>query len=188
MLKASDLKKGHVVEMEGSIYLVKQVDVKSPSSRGGTTLYKTRFSELQTGLKRDETFTGDDVLTEVDLARRAGQYLYRENDALTFMDQEDYNQFTLNIEDVGEEAEYLYDGIEGLQLLLVDGEIVGIQLPSSVVMEVIDTVPALKGGTAAARTKPAKLATGLVVQVPEYVATGDIVKVNTETGKFMSRA
>jgi elongation factor P len=104
------------------------------------------------------------------------------------MDQEDYNQFTLNLDDLGEDADYLTDSIEGLQLMLVEGELLGIQLPPSVVLTITETVPALKGGTAAARTKPATLETGLVIQVPEYISNGEHVKINTESGKFMSRA
>lgn len=188
MPRASEIKKGHIVEIDGHIYIAKQIEVKSPSSRGSNTLYKIRFTQFQTGLKRDETFTGDDMVTEVDLIRRPGQFLYRDGDAFSFMDQEDYNQFTLNLDDLGEDADYLTDGIEGLQLLLVDGEILGIQLPPSVILLITDTVPALKGGTATARSKPATLETGLVVQVPEYIANGEKIKVNTETGKFMSRA
>lgn len=189
MPNASEVKKGHVIMLDGGIYIVKNVDVKSPSSRGANTLYKMRLNQFKTGVKRDESFTGDVFLPDVDLVRRPGQFLFREGDAYTFMDLEDYNQYTLDGDDISEDIiPFLTDGLEGLLLLLVDGEMLGVQLPASVVMEVMDTVPALKGGTAASRTKPASLVTGLVVQVPEYIAAGELIKINTETGKFMSRA
>lgn len=188
MPNASEVKKGHVVMLDGAIYIVKNIDVKSPSSRGASTLYKMRFNQFKTGAKREETFTGDDFIKEADLVRRTGQFLYREEDRFAFMDLENYEQYLLDGDEIGEEiTHYLIDGIEGISLMLVDGQLLGIQLPTSVVMEVVDTAPALKGGTAASRTKPATMASGLTVQVPEYIAPGDVIKINTDTGRYMSR-
>ena len=187
-MKACDLKKGNVVEINGQLYLAKTIDVKSPSSRGANTLYKVRFTGVQNKQKMEQTFIGDDNLTEVDLVKRNSQFLFKDDDQYTFMDVESYDQYTLNEEDIAEEVQYLTDGLEDIVASLVDDQVICIELPTSVSLEIIETAPAIKGGTAAARTKPATLSTGLVVQVPEYLANNEIIKVNTSTGKFMSRA
>ena len=188
MPKAVDLKKGMVVEIKGEPYVVKHVDVHSPSSRGASTLYKVRFSNAVTGQKHDETFKGEDMLKGVDLIKRQVQFLYRDGEAFTFMDVEDYSQYTMNKNDLEEELGYLVDGLEGLYVLIVDERVLGIELPQAIAMEIVDTAPALKGATATGRTKPATLITGLEVQVPEYIETGEMIKINTDSGKFMSRA
>lgn len=188
MAKASDLKKGMVVEINGVPHVVKQVDVRSPSSRGASTLYKVRFNNLKTGQKLDETLKGDDSFRDADCVRAKVQFSYQDGDNFIFMNQEDYTQYTLNSDDLEGKVEYLTDGLEGIVALLVDDELIGIELPSSVVFTIVETPPAIKGATASSRTKTAKLHTGLEVQVPEYIETGESIKVNTETGKFMSRA
>ena len=188
MPKAGDLKRGMIVEINGEPYVVKNVDVKSPSSRGATTLYKVRFNNVQTKQKLDETFKGDDMLKDVDFMRRQVQYLYKDGDMYTFMNVEDYSQYTLSGEDLEDQVDYLVDGLEGLSVMLVGDRVLGIELPQSVNLPIVDTPPAIKGSSATSRTKTAVLSSGLEIQVPEYIETGEVVKVNTETGKFMSRA
>jgi elongation factor P len=186
--KASDLKRGVVVEINGVPHAVKQVEVKNPSSRGASTLYKVRFTNLKTGQKLDESLKGDDFFKEVDMVRTKVQYSYKDDDNYVFMNMEDYSQYTLGAEDLEGQIEYLTDGLEGIVALLIDDAVLGIELPSSVVLAIIETAPAIKGSGATARTKTARLTTGLEVQVPEYLETDELVKVNTETGKYMSRA
>jgi len=186
--KACDLKRGMVVDINGAPHAVKEVESKSPSSRGAVTLYKVRFTNLVTGQKLDDSFRGDDFLKDIDCERRQVQFSYVEGDLYTFMDMEDYSQYSLNAEDLEGQVEYLTDGLEGILALLVDGKILGIELPASVVMAIEETAPAIKGATAASRTKTARFATGLEVQVPEYLESGEQIKINTATGKFMSRA
>ena len=188
MPKASELKRGMIVEIGGAPHVVKNVDVKSPSSRGANTLYKVRFNNVQTKQKFEQTFKGEDMLGDTDFSRRAVQFLFKDGDMYTFMDVEDYSQYTLGAEDLEDQLGYLVDGLEGLSALLVEGNVIGIELPQSVNLEVVDTAPAMKGASATSRTKPATLSSGLEVQVPEYIAVGEVIKVNTGTGKFMSRA
>lgn len=188
MAKASDLKRGMVVEINGVPHAVKQVDVKSPSSRGASTLYKIRFTNLKTGQKLDESLKGDDFFKDTDLVRAKVQYSYKDDDNYIFMNMEDYTQYTLTGEDLEGQTEYLTEGLEGIVALLIDDAVLGIELPSSVVLGIVETAPAIKGSTASARTKTARLSTGLEVQVPEYLETEELIKVNTETGKYMSRA
>lgn len=188
MAKAGDLKRGMVVEINGIPHAVKSVDVKSPSSRGASTLYKIRFTNLKTGQKLDESLKGDDFFKDADLVRAKVQFSYIDGDNYIFMNSEDYTQYNLSREDLEDQVGYLTEGLEGIVALLVDDAPMAIELPSSVQLEIVETAPALKGATASGRTKTARLTTGIEIQVPEYLEPGEVVKVNTETGKFMSRA
>ncbi len=188
MPKACDLKRGVIVEINGMPHSVKQVEAKSPSSRGAATLYKIRFINLQTGQKLDESFKGDDFLKDIDCLRRQVQFSYMDGEIFTFMDMEDYSQYGLNSEDLEGQTGFLTEGLGGITALLVDGAIIGIELPQSVALTIMETTPGIKGSTATGRTKPAMLNTGVEIQVPEYLENGEVVKVNTATGKFISRA
>jgi len=188
MPKASDLKRSMVVELNDEPYSVKAIEVRNPSSRGASTLYKVRFNHLKTKQKRDETLKGDDFLKEVDCERRLLQYSYKEDDSYTFMSLDDYEQYTINGSDIEDDIDYLVEGLEGIVAILLEGILISIELPAAVAMQITDTAPGIKGSTASARTKPATLVTGLEVQVPEYIETGETIKINTVSGKFMSRA
>jgi len=188
MLKASDLKKSSVIEIENQLYITRTIDVKSPSSRGATTLYKVRFSHVKTGQKFEKSFKGDDTLHEVELLKHPVQFLYQEDDRFIFMDNEDYNQYTFAQDQLEDQSKWLVENMEGLYALIVDEKAIAIELPPSVDLEIVDTAPAIKGASASSRTKTAMLSSGIEVQVPEYLAPGEIVRVNTSTGKYMSRA
>lgn len=188
MPKACELKKGDVVIHKGAPHVVKTIDVRSPSSRGAATLYKVRMNHVKTGQKVDESFKGEDLLTEADFERRKIQFSYRDGDSFVFMDDEDYSQYALNDDELGDDRLYITEGMEGLQGLLVDGLMIAIELPQAVVMSVIETSPVVKGASASARTKPAHFDTGLVIQVPEYLDVGESVKISTEDNRFISRA
>ena len=188
MPKASELKKGMIVEIDGFPHIVKQLEAKSPSSRGAATLYKVRFNNLQSGQKLDSSFKGEDILKEADCMRIAVQYSYLDGDIYYFMDVEDYTQYGLGAGQMEEQIPFLVEQQEDIIALIVDGNIAAIELPQSVNLEIVDTPPAVTGSSATNRSKTAKLSTGLEIQVPEYLAPGETVKVNTNTGKFMSRA
>jgi elongation factor P len=188
MPKASELKRGAVVEINGVPHVVKQLEAKSPSSRGASTLYKVRFNNLQTKQKLDESYKSDDFLKEVDCVRQSVQYSYKDGDNYIFMNNDDYSQYEVSVDDLEDQVGYITEGMEGLSAMIMDGIMISIELPQSVDMQIVDTVPALKGATATGRTKPAKLSTGMEVQVPEYIEIGELIKINTGTGKFMSRA
>ncbi|MGB0361083.1 MAG: elongation factor P-like protein YeiP [Endozoicomonas sp.] len=185
---ARDLKKGQIVAIEDQYYQVRQVETKSPSARGAQTLYKVRFNSVPGGQKLERSLTGDILLTDVDIQRRAVTLLYREDDECTFMDAEDYSQYLVNASTIEDQLLYIADNAKGIMALLVEEQLLSIELPTSVALEIVDTSPGIKGASAAARTKPAILSTGLEVQIPEYLNNGEIIKINTETGKFMSRA
>ena len=188
MPKASDLKKGDVVELKGAPHVVKHIEVKSPSSRGAATLYKIRLNHAKTGQKVDESLKGDDILADIDFERRKVQYSYRDGEAYVFMDEEDYSQYSLNEDELGDDKLYITEGMESLMGMLVEGQLIAIEVPQTIVMQIVETAPGIKGASASARTKPAHFETGLVVQVPEYIEVGETIKINTEDNRFMSRA
>ena len=188
MPRASELKRGMIIEINETPHAVKKVDSRSPSSRGASTLYKIRYTNLKTGQKLDESYKGDDFLKEADCVRVKVQYSYNDGDNYVFMNSEDYSQYMLNEEELEGQPGYITDGLEGITALIMDDNILGIELPASVDLEIIETAPGIKGSSATARTKAAVLPTGIEVQVPEYLETGEVIKINTVTGKYMSRA
>lgn len=187
MPKASELKRGGVVEIDGEAYIVRQVEMKAPSSRGANTLYKVRFYNARTKQKLDGSYKGDDLLGEVDLVRRQVQLSYIDDEFYVFMDVEDYSQYHLSPDVMAEQLPYISEGLEGIMGLLVDGEFVAIELPQSVVLEITECAPGIKGASASSRTKPATFASGLVIQVPEYLEVGERVRINTQEARYMSR-
>jgi len=188
MPKASELKKGSVVEIDGEVYVANQIDKRNPSARGASTLFKVRFFNVRSGQKLEQTLKGDDFIKDGDLVRRSVQFSYREGDITTFMDTENYNQYALNAEAIAEQSCYMTEDLEGMIALLVDGQIVGVEIPQTVELDITETAPGLKAASASARTKSALLSTGLEIQVPEYLESGERIKVNTTNGKFVSRA
>ena len=187
-MKASELKRGLVLQIDGRNIFVKDVQVQTASSRSGNTLYKTRGFDVVSRQKFERAFKGDEVVDTVDFERRGVQFLYRDNDGCTFMDKESYEQYTLNNQSMEEDLPYLSEGLAGIFALVADGNVLGIELPATVVLAIAECAPAMKAASASARTKPAILSTGLVVQVPEYLTPGEHIKINTLTGEFMSRA
>jgi len=188
MIRASELKKGEAVKIDGDPCIVESIAVQTPGARGAVTLYKIRFRNALTKRKADRTFRGDDVLDEADMARRPVQILYGDAAGFTFMDLQDYSQFTLTKDDLENEWPYLTEGQEGLLALIADGRVIGLELPLLVPLTIVETRPSMKGGSVTARTKPAVLSTGLVVQVPEYLSSGEVVRVDTRSGLYVSKA
>jgi elongation factor P len=187
MLKASNLKKGQVVNLNGQAYQARQIETQTPSARGANTLYRVRFNGITTGQNLEQTYKGNDTLEEMTLERRSANYLYHDQQAYHFMDAENYEQYSLFAEQLEEQRDWLVENMEGITALMLDGQVVGIELPASVEMEIVETAPVIKGATATNRNKPATLANGRVVLVPEYLSDGERVRINTETGKFMGR-
>jgi len=186
-MKASQLKKGHVVSINDTAYRVKDIEIHTPSARGANTLYRVRFSGITGGQNLEQTYKGNDILEELSLERRSTNYLYADQDYFHFMDAENYEQYSLHHDQMDDQKDWLVENMEGLTALLLDGHVVAVELPATVDMEIVETAPVIKGATATNRNKPATLPNGRVVQVPEYMAPGDRVRINTETGKFMSR-
>jgi elongation factor P len=187
-MKASDVKKGNVVEHEGTVYQVRDLERSSPTARGGNVTFRFTLYSIPGGRKFDLSLRADDDLKEMELTRRAVNYSYKDGDAFVFLDAEDYTPYTLDPDLVGDSAAYIIEGVEGYYVQLIDDAPVALQVPTSVALTIVDTAPELKGASATKRTKPAKLDTGIEIQVPEYISTGEKVWVNTLTGEFAGRA
>ncbi|NQY64572.1 MAG: elongation factor P-like protein YeiP [Alteromonadaceae bacterium] len=188
MPKASDVKKNTAIEYNNSVYIIRDIERSVPQGRAGGSLYRMRMYNVVTGSKIDETFKDSDMLTLADLTRHQVMFSYIDGDEYVFMNNEDYTPYNLNKESIADEVLYIDENTQGLQVIIVDGVPVGIDLPSSVELVITETDPSIKGGSATARTKPAILSTGLTIQVPEHISTGDKIKVNTAEQKFMGRA
>ncbi len=188
MFRTSDLKKGDVVKIDGDPHIVETIKVQKPSARGAVTIYKIRFRNLQSKRKIDQALHGDDMFDEADFERRPVQYLYGDASSITFMDLQDYSQFTLTKEEIEDEWPYLTEGLEGLIAISSEGRVLGLQIPTFINLEIVETIPSVKGGSVTARAKPATLSTGLVVQVPEYMTVGEVIRVDTRTGEYASKA
>lgn len=187
-MKAADIKKGNVVEHDGKVWQIRDIERSSPQGRGGNVTFRFTMYAVPGGQKLDLSLRADDDLKETELTRRAVSYSYKDGDAFVFMDSEDYTQYTLDASAVGDAARFLVDGIEGCYVQLIEDAPVAVQLPQNVVLEVIETAPELKGATATKRPKPARLSTGIEILVPEYISTGERVYVNTTTAEFSGRA
>ncbi|MCW8831116.1 MAG: elongation factor P-like protein YeiP [Gammaproteobacteria bacterium] len=187
-MRANELKRSTVFKIDGKNIIVKKIFVQSPSSRSGSTLYKVSGYEIGSQQKFERSFKGDETIEAIEVTRNAIQLLYRDAEGCTFMDNESYEQYTLPDDSLEEELPFLSEGLEDVKALISDGQILGIELPATVILEITDCAPGMKAASSSARTKPATLTTGLIVQVPEYLAIGENIKVNTETREFMSRA
>lgn len=187
MIKACDLTKNSVVEINGDPHVVVQLRTQSPSARGASTLYKVRFRNVRTRTKLDQTLKGDDPLKESDFEMRMVSYSYREGDRFTFMDLENYVSYELMEDEIEDAVSYLVDGMEGIKALLQDGQVLCIQMPDAVELNIAECAPSMRGASVTARTKSATLETGLMIQVPEYMESGERVRVDTRTGDFIHR-
>lgn len=187
MARASEIKKSAAVEYEGRVYLIRDIERSVPQGRAGGSLYRMRMYDVITNSKIDETFKDSDMLNLADLMRRPATFSYSDGEEVVFMDTEDYTQYSLNREGIEDELLFISEETPGLQVILVSDKPVTVDLPPTVDLEIVDTAPSVKGGSATARTKPATLSTGLVVQVPEHISTGDKIKVNVAERRFLGR-
>ena len=188
MAKACDLKKGSIVGINGLPHVVEALTVTTPSARGASSIYRFRFRNLVSKAKQDVSCKGDEPFADIDFERRPIQYLYKEADLYTFMDNEDFSQFSLPQDAIEEQLLYLSEDMEGLFALMSDGRVLTVEVPQKVVLKIESCDPVMKGASVTARTKPAKCQTGLVVQVPEYLVSGEMIIVDTATATFLSRA
>ena len=187
-MQAKDIKTGTVVVYDGNPVVIEGISVQSPSARGAATLYKFRARNVVTRNKVDITLKGTESLGEADFSRRNVQMMYSDATHLFLMDQEDYQQYELPLEDLEEQLPYITEGLEGMRALIYNDACVGLDVPASVELKITRCDPGVKGNSATSRTKPATLETGLVVQVPEYIKEGETLKIDTRTGEFLSRA
>ncbi len=185
---AKEIKRGEVVVFGGNPCIIEGINVQSPSARGAATLYKFRARNLVTKQKVDITLKGTESLDSADFAKRDVTYSYADGDDHIFMDKENYEQYTIKKEDVAEEMPYITAELDGVKALIYNDQCVGIQVPTAVTLKVVQCDPGVKGNSATSRSKPAKVETGLEVQVPEYLEEGESIRVDTRTAEFLGRA
>jgi elongation factor P len=184
MINATQLREGMIVLYEGDLYRVTSVRHLTPGNKRG--FMQTKLKSLRTGGGTEHKFRSEDRLERATLETRTMQYLYSDRDLLTFMDTESYEQTSLSADEVGDFVFYLLpDHI--VEIEFFQGTPVGIRPPSSVELAVTETQPTLKGATASASYKPAKLETGITIQVPPFIRTGDRIRVDTLEGKYLER-
>ena len=189
MISTADFKKGARILIDGDPYVIMEIQTQSPSARGAATLVKLKIRNLRTDQVFDRSFKAGEKFQEPDLEKKLVQCLYADGeDDFVFMDMVTYDQFSLSREDLGEQANYLSDGME-MKAMFFEGKILDLELPTAVELKVVEAEAGTKGDTASGgATKRAILANGLKIQVPLFIQTGDVVRVSTKTGKFLERA
>ena len=184
MIEAAQLRRGTVIDIDGELYRVLEQQL-SKIGRGGANV-KTKLRNLDTGAVVDKTFGSNDRLQDVRLESRRVQYLYNDGDLYHFMDMESYEQPALPASAVEDVSQYLVENLE-LNLAMHEGKAVLIELPTTVDLEVTEAPPGFKGDTASGSTKPVTLANGLKVNVPFFIDSGDVIRVDTRTGEYVTR-
>jgi elongation factor P len=184
MIEAAQLRKGTVVEIDGELYRVFEFQHQK-IGRGGANV-KTKLRNLVTGSIAERTFNSDERLQDVRLESRRVQYLYTDGDLYHFMDVETFEQPVLSAAMIEDVKPYLVENME-LQMSIHDGIAVEIELPTTVDLPVAETAPGYKGDTASGGGKPAKLSNGVTINVPFFIEAGDVVRVDTRTGSYVTR-
>ena len=184
MISGSELRRGIVVELDGKLYQV--MDFQHIKQKR-TALAKVKLRDIQGGHTFERSFNSDEKLVRARIELRDMQYLYRDGEIHYFMDQENFEQITLGTEQLADNLGYMKEGMS-LQISNYKDEVIGVELPLSVELQVTTTDPGFKGDTATAGTKPATVETGIIIQVPLFINEGDIIKVDTRTGTYQERA
>ena len=183
-VQATRLKRGNLIKLGDDLFRVLDLQHFTPGNKRGCVQAKLR--NIRTASLSYHKFRSEDDVERATLDERQMQYMYNDGDAFHFMDTSTYEQLHIQAEALGDSVHYIIpDAI--ITVEFYGSEPVGIELPQTVDLKVQDTVPGIKGATASAQVKPATLETGLVVQVPPFVNTGDVIRVNTETGEYLSR-
>jgi elongation factor P len=184
MIQATQLRPGMIIVHDKDLYRVTAVHHLTPGNKRG--FMQTKMKSLRTGVGTEYKFRSEDRVDQAILQTRQMQYLYAEGDMHTFMDTENYEQMTLSADDIGDLLLFLLPN-HLVEVELYEGKPVGITPPSTVDLAVIDTEPSMKGATASASYKPAKLETGVTIQVPPFVQIGDKVRVDPAEGTYLER-
>jgi elongation factor P len=179
------MKKGMLIKIGEDLFRVLELQHVTPGNLRG--FVRVRFRNIRSGALSDQKLRSEDTVDRAVLDERQMQYLYKDGDAYHFMDTESYEQMHMSAEALGDSVNYIMPDAT-IAVEFYGSEPVGIELPVTVDLKVVDTAPGIKGATASNQIKPATLETGLVVNVPPFVNTGDVVRVSTETGEYLSRA
>lgn len=185
MISSNDFRNGVTLELDGVAYQVIEFQHVKPGK--GSAFVRTKLKNLQTGGVVERTFNAGERVPAARVEKREMQYLYNTDGEYTFMDTETFEQITLKAEDIGDGVRFLLENML-CHVILFKGTSIGVEIPNSVELTVVETDPGFKGDTATGGTKPAKLETGAVVKVPLFINEGDKITVDTRTGQYVGRA
>ena len=185
MISSNDFRNGTTIELDGDVFTVVEFQHVKPGK--GSAFVRAKLKNVRTGAVFERTFNAGEKVPKAKIESREMQYLYVSGDEYTFMDMETYDQMTLAKDTLGEALNFLKENMV-IDLEFHNGQVIGVELPNSVELQVIETDPGLKGDTAAGGTKPAKVETGYVVKVPLFINEGDRLIIDTRTGNYISRA
>jgi elongation factor P len=184
-VQATKLRPGMIIQMEGKLYSVHNLSHRTPGNKRG--FVQTKLRDLEGGAMIERRFSSEDYIERAYLDEKEVEFLYSEGDVFTFMDTTTYEQFHLNREALGDTFGYLKPNLQ-LKLEFHDGRPIGVEMPPSVDLQVVETEPGIKGASATNVTKPAKLETGITVQVPPFIDAGEVIRVDTAEGTYLERA
>jgi elongation factor P len=184
-MKATEIRKGNILRINNELYRVLSMQHITPGNWRG--MVQTKLRNLRSGSSAEIRFRSEDEVEKLSLDTKQMQYLYHDAHGYHFMDTETYEQLALSDEALGDTMSYVIAETM-IQMEIVDGQPVGIELPVTVDLKVVETAPGIKGATASAQRKPATLETGLVVQVPSFIEQGETVRVSTADGSYLERA
>ncbi|EOT40490.1 elongation factor P [Enterococcus columbae] len=185
MISASDLRAGMTFVQDGKLIKVLEASHHKPGK--GNTVMRMKLRDVRTGATYDTTFRPEEKFERAHIDTKTVQYLYTMDDTAYFMDLETYEQYEIPTETVAEEMKYILENME-VKIQFFGSEVVGIQLPTTVVLKVEETQPSIKGATVTGSGKPATMETGLVVNVPDFIEAGEYLEINTAEGTYVKRA
>lgn len=184
MISSNDFRTGVTIELDGGVWRV--VDFLHVKPGKGSAFVRTTLKNVQTGNKLERTFRAGETVPQANLEKSVMQYTYKEGDQFVFMDMETYEQAPLNPEQIGDGVKYLKEGME-VNVVRWNDQVLEVELPNSVILEVTDTDPGVKGDTATGGTKPATVETGATVMVPLFISIGERIKIDTRNDSYLGR-
>ena len=184
-LQATRLRPGMIIRQDGDLFSVFSLTHRTPGNKRG--FVQTKLRNLRSGAMVEHRFSSEDFVERAYLDEKEVEYLYQEGELFTFMDTTTYEQYALSREVLGDTVGYLVPNLQ-LKVEFFEGKAIGIELPPTVDLKVVETEPGLKSATVSNVTKPAKLETGITVQVPPFINTGEMIRVDTSEGTYLERA
>ncbi|MFD1850598.1 elongation factor P [Oceanobacillus bengalensis] len=185
MISVNDFKTGLTIEVDNDIWQVLEFQHVKPGK--GAAFVRSKLRNLRNGNIQEKTFRGGEKVGKAHIENKKMQYLYASGESHAFMDMNSYEQIEIPESQIEYQLKFMKENME-VNVISYDGEILGVDLPNNVNLEVVETEPGIKGDTASGGTKPATVETGHVVQVPFFVNKGDVLIINTTDGKYVSRA
>ena len=184
MISSNDFRTGVTVELDGSVWRVVEFLHVKPGK--GSAFVRTKLKNVQTGNTVERTFRAGETVPQANLEKRSMQYTYKDGDEFVFMDMQTYEETRLNGDNLGDRINFLKEEME-VNVIFWDEKVLEVELPTSVVLEITDTDPGVKGDTATGGTKPATVETGAQVMVPLFISIGEKIKIDTRDGSYLGR-